>query len=245
MIIWALRKKVGDGQRLLADDPMAGYSLLGGASPRRPTATDERFTKTLAAIDQLVDKTENPKLKTQYRMLAMVVKALDGTGRRVSAILGLKWSDIVVLEENGVRLPHIQFVRGLDKAGRGAWLPLAQKVYDAFMQWRHECPESTGDLVFPDIDAAKPVRSDWMAELLGRAESLADLVPLNGSLFHAYRRRFATAREHVPFNRVMELMGITDARVFRECYCRTSSGALREALADWRPVTDPRLELAA
>lgn len=124
-------------------------------------------------------------------------------------------------------------------------MPLEQRVYDSFIEWNKFCPPSLAGLVFPGVSDAIAIRSDWMGELLGRAERLAQLPPLSGSLFHAYRRRFATAREHMPFNRVMELMGITDAKVFRECYCRTSSESLREALAGARPVTDPRLELAA
>jgi integrase len=245
MILWALKKKVADGQRLLSEDPMAGYVILEEASPRRPIATDERFLKTLAAIERLATEVEDSKLKLQYQMLGLALKALDGTGRRISAVLGLRWSDITVLDEKGISQPQIRFVRALDKAGRGAWLPLAQHFYDALMEWKRHCPRSAGDFVFPDFTESKAVRSDWMGELLGRAESLAGLAPLNGSLFHAYRRRFATAREHIPFARVMELMGITDAKVFRECYCRTSSDLLRDALADPQPVTDPRLELAA
>jgi hypothetical protein len=75
--------------------------------------------------------------------------------------------------------------------------------------------------------------------------SPAGLTPLNGSLFQAYPRRFATARAHMPFKRVVQLMGITDPKVFFECYRRTSSESLREALVNPRPVTDPRFELAA
>jgi len=245
MIVWAVGKKTGNGQRLVSDDPMAGYSILKESSPRRPIATDERFMKTLAAIDRLIAETDDEKLKLKYMMLALALKALEGTGRRISAILGLCWSDIVLLEENDARFPQIRFVRSLDKAGRGAWLPLAQPVYDALMEWRKHCPSSTADLVFPGVSEQIAIRTDWMAELLGRAESLAKLSPLNGSLFHAYRRRFATAREHLQPWHVMELMGITDAKVFRECYCRTSSESLREALGNPRPVTDPRFELAA
>lgn len=245
VILWALKKKIGGGQRLLSEDPMEGYSIQGEASPRRPIATDGRFLKTLAALERLAVEGEDSKLKLQYQMLAVAVKGLDGTGRRISAVLGLGWSDIKALDDEGVAQPQIRFVRALDKAGRGVWLPLDPGLYNALMEWKRQCPSSAGDLVFPDPTGSKAVRSDWMGQLLGRAESLAKLEPLNGSLFHAYRRRFATAREHIPFNRVMELMGITDAKVFRECYCRTSTDLLRDALADPRPVTDPRLELAA
>ena len=49
----------------------------------------------------------------------------------------------------------------------------------------------------PD-DVTKPVNRQRVATWLRKAEELAGLPKLDGSLWHAYRRKWATERKHLP-----------------------------------------------
>jgi integrase len=97
-------------------------------------------------------------------------------------------------------------------------------------------------LVFPDHTGPRPVRTDRLRQLLVQAEAHAGLTMLSGSLFHAYRRKFASERTHVEAAVVMELMGISDLKIFLECYSHTSTDTVKRALRDRRPNSDLRLE---
>ncbi|HEY9225081.1 MAG TPA: site-specific integrase [Gemmatimonadaceae bacterium] len=245
MISWAARKKTPSGRRLLAEDVMEGYKIPEETSPRRPVATDDRYSRSLAAFTRLAQKEESPQLARLYRMMRVFLIALAGVGRRRSAVLGLRWNDVCLLENDGRMEPRIHFDRTLDKANRAAWLPLEPEVWEALQAWKAEDAGNDDDLIFRGNHDGEPISGRWAAELLDRAEADAGLLPLNRSLFHAYRRRFATARAHREPLHVMRLMGITDAKVFRDCYCHSTTEALVSTLADARPVNDKRLEHAA
>jgi integrase len=47
-------------------------------------------------------------------------------------------------------------------------------------------------------DPAKPITRHLAAKWLRRAEKLAGVEPLQGSLWHAYRRKWASERKHLP-----------------------------------------------
>ena len=61
-------------------------------------------------------------------------------------------------------------------------------------------------------------------DLLERSEVAAELEPLEGSDFHAYRRAWATARKHLPLKDVAEAGG--------PCAPTDGTAELRAALAD-------------
>jgi integrase len=246
MVSWAVRKKTADGRRLLADDIMAEYEIPKETSPRRAVATDDRYLRTLAALETLQMKSGCEQLALQYRMMRTVLSTLEGTGRRRSAVLGLHWDDLAEFEKDGRQRPHVHFDRALDKANRDAWVPVTRAVWDALQLWKVESGGNGDGLVFPGIHEGVPLSGRWAAELLSRAEAEAGLMPLNGTLFHAYRRRFATARAQDEKPQVtMWLMGIRDAKVFFTCYCHPTTDDLEAGLYSARPVTDERLERVA
>ena len=94
--------------------------------------------------------------------------------------------------------------------------------------------------VFPAPgDATKPVSRRLAASWLERAEKLAGLEKLNGSLWHAYRRRWATTRKHLPDADVAAAGGWANPNTLRLVYQQADAdtmlrvvlepGELREA----------------
>jgi integrase len=245
VVIWAMRKKF-DGRRLLQEDPMEGVEISGEINPKRPVATHERFEKTLAEIHRLAGAETDAWARQLWVMLGVALVVLEGTGRRLSAVLGLLWSDLRLDEENGFRDARITFRSHLDKKRRAKELPLLPDVARELARYR--LPQSFAGLaerVFPDRDGKAVVNGDRLRQLLGEAEIGAGLDPLDGSKFHAYRRKFATERGHRPDHEVMELMGITDPKVFGECYRKRSDEQLREGLSSVHRVNDLKLERVA
>lgn len=246
MLLWAMRKKTGDGRRLLNEDPMEGFVIHGEVNPKRPVATHDRFEKTLDALERLAASETDSWKRQMCLMLATALVVLEGTGRRISAVLGLRWSDLHLDEEGGFADATITFRKELDKKRREKELPLLEHVARRLASYKATAHFPGGtELVFPDREGAGPVNSDRMRQLLEEAEHEAGLGPLDGSKFHAYRRKFATERGHLADHIVMELMGITDAKVFNDCYRKRSDSQLREGLGDVRRALDPRLERSA
>ena len=67
-----------------------------------------------------------------------------------------------------------------------------------------------------------------------KAEKLAELEPLEGSDFHAYRRKWATERKHLPDADVMAAGGWRDPRSLKSSYQKVDPEMLLAV------VTEPR-----
>jgi hypothetical protein len=90
-----------------------------------------------------------------------------------------------------------------------------------------------------------PVRRDRLALAFIEVEREAELEPLEGTLFHAYRGKFASDRAQLPNNVVMKLMGLADMQTFLTCFCKTSTTLLREVLDGAKPEWDGHRTRAA
>ena len=238
MILWAMRKKRND-RPLLAEDPTQGYEIKEELNPKQEPADQRRFEASLAAADHLANKNASTRAGYLYALLRVVLVVLEGTGRRISAILGLRRADIFLDEANDFREPMITFRKDLDKKGVEAKVPLQPHVARALSAWlRRDRGGQATDVVFPYGPDGAPIRRDRLALAFTDVEQAANLEPLEGTLFHAYRRKFASDRAHLPNNVVMKLMGIADVRTFLDCYCKTSDTLLREVLHSSQPEWD-------
>jgi integrase len=245
MFIWAMRKKV-NGKRMLEEDPMAGVEIKKEINPKRPVATHDRFERTLAETHLKAGAESDQWARQLWVILAVALIVLEGTGRRLSAVLGLKWSDLRLDEEGEFQNATITFRSYLDKKGRATELPLHSDVARVLAHYRAtEDFAGRSDLVFPGRDGKDTANGDRLRQLLEEAEIAAGLEPLDGSKFHAYRRKFATERGNLPDHVVMELMGITDPKVFSDCYRKRSDVQLRDGLSNVIRVNDLRLERVA
>lgn len=80
--------------------------------------------------------------------------------------------------------------------------------------------------------AGKPWTPFHARDLLKRAEKLAELKPGGG--FHAFRRKWANERKHLPLKDIMEAGGWIDPRPLRNCYEQADEDTLLAV------VTEPR-----
>lgn len=78
--------------------------------------------------------------------------------------------------------------------------------------------------------------SRWLCDKwLRKAEERAGLEPLKGSLWHAYRRKFATHMVNVP-DRIMAKLGAWKTPRTLDLYSQPSEEVLAEALTQRRAV---------
>jgi integrase len=125
--------------------------------------------------------------------LELAIVIAEATGRRLGSIRQLAWDDIDFTRDT------ILWRADTDKKRKAWTVPMPATLSDEFKFFRVRLGSAFGLLVFPsDSDATVPVRTDVFYRWLRVAERKAELTKLDGSLWHAYRRGWATSRKHLP-----------------------------------------------
>lgn len=235
---WASKWRTPQGQYLMRENPVRGYEIPREKNPRRPVATEERYRATRAVTDLVtMDVNWSGKIETVRSHLSEVFDITHGTGRRLSAVLKLRYEDLKLAEGpyGAVRWPA-----ATDKTGRETVVPIGPDVRAALDRIISERPGIGAAYLFPAPgDATKPVARDLASKWLKRAEEKAGLEKLDGSLWHAYRRKWATERKHLPDADVAAAGGWANANTLRLVYQQSDAetmlrvvlerGELREA----------------
>lgn len=150
------------------------------------------------------------------------------TGRRLSAIRLLRRSDVLL--DRGTH-GSLRFRADSDKMGYESVVPMSPEARQAVMSALARGPSPFGNApLFPAPgDPNEPV-SRWLCDKwLRQAEKKARLEPLDGGLWHAYRRKFATDMVNVPDRIVAKLGGWKTPRTL-DLYSHPSEEVLAEAL---------------
>ena len=230
---WARRHKHEDGRRLLAENPLHDVEWPREKNPRRPVASHQRYQATLAHVDAV-----DPAGR-----LRCILALARYTGRRESAICGLRASDVLLSPErhraalaasggderdaDHADQGAIRWTAENDKQGLLFIAPLqtaARVEVDYYLQ---RSPR-VGDVpLFPGSDPSKPVRKDVAARLLLKAELAAHLPKMAGGVFHPYRRLWASERRHQPDVDVAAAGGWKDTRALKSSYQHADAAKVR------------------
>lgn len=214
MLHWATTFRLRSGARLLERDPLAGVKRPGrGTNPRRPLATHDRFMATRRAIQGLAEESDDEVQRQRWLKLELALVIAEATGRRLGSIRQLKWSDI----DFGAN--RILWSSVTDKMGVEAKVPMSKALSDELQSFRVKRGGAFGGLLFPsETDRDKPIRRDVFGKWLQQAERRAELVKLDGSLWHAYRRSWATERKDMSPVDVARCGGWKGPRTLLEIY---------------------------
>lgn len=222
---WATEFKRRDGEPLLEVNPLARLKIQHEKSPRRPRADADRYH----ALKDVADK-----LPPAFGL------ALDlawETGHRISAILALKWEDVILDAEEAALLAAelddevvwssdhfpkggIHWYAGLkaDNKKHEHVSPLNAAARRALERVRPDIVPGTA-WVFPaPKDSSKPLGYHVAKRWLERAEKLADIPHLKGGGWHAFRRASASARKHLPPGDVARGGGWWDVATMQRSY---------------------------
>ena len=233
---WATRWRTEDGY-LLSEDPVRGFEIPVEKNPRRPVATRERYEATRAVSDRVLMCVRGEDGAGEVRShLSELLDLANGTGRRLSAICALRYEDLRL-----DRGPHgaIRWPADTDKQGRASLVPISPAVRAALDRVLSARPVTGRAFLFPSPgDPAKPVSRHLADKWLRRAERLAGLEPLEGSLWHAYRRKWATERKHLPPTDVAAAGGWAGPESMQRSYQHADQATMLRVVLGGRDLED-------
>jgi integrase len=207
-----------NGKPILPRNPLEKYKVPREKNPKRPLIEDE-------VIDQLLHVADDV-----HPFLAVVVNLARHTGRRLSAILGLTWDDIDF--DSGT----IRWRAELDKKRKQWSTPIPKKSLAVLRAHRAAHPSIGATLLFPHPkDRRKPVDRHLAAYWLKRAHLLAKVEQPDGSLWHTFRRLWATERKDLPLKDVAAAGGWSDTSTLLQCYQQPDPDTMRDVLDYERP----------
>jgi integrase len=209
---FATEYRLADGRYLLAGDPTRGMEIPVEDDPKRPLFDENRYARLLATASA--------------RLLPLLVLAHD-TGRRISAIVALRWDDwCPTAGLYGVltwRAAH-------DKLGKTWNVPVTQAVGDALTRLEHRGPYLFPTLADPARSITRTVATNW----LRRAERRAQLVHLPGGGWHAFRRAWATGRKHLSLKDVAYAGGWSETSTLVSIYQQPDVESLAQVVEGGR-----------
>ena len=198
---WAARWRTASGNYLMRENPARGFDAPQEANPRRPVASQDRYEAVRGVSDQVV----MGKGRSGRSYLSELLDIVNGTGRRISAVCQLRYEDLQ-LSSTG-QAPHgaIRWPAATDKMGHETVAPLDPITRKASDRILCERPGIGAAPLFPSPENPAVAMTRHLADKwLRKAEKLAGLEKQKGSLWHAYRRKWATERKHRGSDRGME-----------------------------------------
>ncbi len=237
---WAVTKR-----RLLRENPLAGLTIPEEPNPRRPVATADRYDATRAVAERMeMELRGNGKRATVPSYLPELLDLAYSTGRRISAICALRFEDLRLDAPpfGAIRWPAdtdkmgVAWETAIDERARRA---LDRVLVDREVGTRRRWPQSP--YLFPSPrNAVRPVSKDLASAWLEAAEAMAELPKLDGSLWHAYRRGWATARKHYPVADVAAAGGWKTRDTLERIYQQPDAATLRQVILEPRELRDAR-----
>jgi integrase len=210
---------------LLQHHPLASFRIPSERDPKRPVVNDT----TTAALRAVADEV-HPYLRTP-------IVVARTTGRQLSAVLGLRWEDIDFDEGT------IRWRAEHDKLRKTWVVPAARATLEELGRFRARYPGLGQAPLFsaPQADAAPRCPCDTASRRLLAQAGVRDIggAEADGSMWHAFRRFWATERRTLPVKDVAAAGGWKDVTTLIECYQQPDSETLR-AVADFvRPAVRP------
>lgn len=196
------------GEGLLDANPMAAKrardAMRIAHTVNQPWITDDEIKKLKAVAPQLPPA------------FAVLLDVAGDTGRRISAILGLRWADVMFKPEDAWRKCKELDARcdwlvedfanggirwyagkGINKKRRDHVSPMPVEVRHTLMQWKKNTLGIAARFVFvAPADPTRALERHVAKKWLTKAEGFAKLDHQAQSGWHAFRRRWATKRKH-------------------------------------------------
>ncbi len=197
---WAVKWRYPDGTRLLHQNGTLGLDVPTERNPKRPVSNDDRYAATRAVSDNVMMEVRwNGRRLVQRSYLSELLDIANGTARRITAICGLRYQDFRLEPSKDAPYGSIRWPEDTDKEGREWLCPIDPTVRTATDRIMQERPGIGAALVFPSpTDPTQSVTKDLASEWLLEAERMAGLPKLKGGVWHPFRRKWATARKHLP-----------------------------------------------
>lgn len=195
----------------LIRNPIRGFARPRTAHPRRPVSTYDRFLALMKVAGRV-----HPRFPAYLTLI-------ESVGWRLSAIARLRFPEDVDRQRTK-QAPYgrLRLSARQDKEHVELWVPLTKEARKAI-----DGLKTLSGPLFPAVrDPSQSWDRYYCRTLLERAEKLAGLTPLDGSDFHAFRRKWATERKGLPDVDVAAAGGWRDPRTLKLVYQQVDAEGL-------------------
>jgi integrase len=203
MLQWATTVRLPNRDFLLQRNPLQGVKRIREKNKKQPVATWERYEATVAAMQKLRAESESDEERMRWVRLELALFLAERTGKRVGSIRHLRWEDFD--HARGV----LSWRAESDKKGYDWSVPMPSEFFETVRGFQRDIGAIAG-YVFAANSADGIMDRHTFEKGLRTAEKRARLAKLDGSLWHAYRRKWATERKHLPLKDVARAGGWKD-----------------------------------
>ncbi len=229
VLTWAAgdrQKKVGvpsperDGQLLIRENPVRNFVIPSETNPLRPVASQDRLEAICEVATGLaVTRQQDGKVVHEPTYLLEILNIVAGTARRISAVLQLRYDDLVLARTKDEPHGAIRWRSESDKMRYESTVAISPEVRAAVDRILTDRPGIGAAPLFPSFsDPSVPIRKDIVDKWLIKAEQAAGLEHLRGGIWHPYRRKWATERKDLPVKDVAAAGGWRSLQALQECY---------------------------
>ena len=191
-------------------------SLILGAVPVPLKQRDYERPLRRVAPEVMMEVRWSAKPKTVPSHLLELFDLAVETGRRLSAVCQLTYAD---LRMDPGPFGSVKWPGRSDKQKREQTVPLTPVARAAVDRVLRERPGIGDTPLFPSPwDPTRSMTRHLADKWLRRAERLAGIPSQDGSLWHAYRRRWATVRKHLPAQDVAKAGGWASVGMVENVY---------------------------
>lgn len=205
---------------VLERDPTRGYDIPKEKNPERNVATHDR-------VDAIREHYRTPTMRIEWNgrqeevesFLPEIFEIVVGTGRRIGAVCSLRYEDLELEPTPAAPWGAIVWPEDTDKVGKRWRCPISEDVRQALEAALTKRPHVGSGPLFPrPRDRKKPVPYHVISQWLREAEGLASVEPQGQTLWHAYRRLWASARKDLPDVDVAQAGGWASLAALKSAY---------------------------
>jgi integrase len=212
MLSWATTVRLPNGDFLLQRNPLHGIKRVREKNKKQPVATWERYEATIAAIQRLRAESDSDDDRLRWLRMEFALFIAERTGKRLGSIRQLRWEDFRFERQ------IVYWRAEADKKGYKWEVPMPADFFDTVRSFRREIGAVAG-FVFAAPNSSDGTMDRYLFDKwLSRAEKAAQLPKLDGGLWHAYRRKWAIERKHLPMKDVAAAGGWKDVGTLLNVY---------------------------
>jgi integrase len=232
LLKWAAMIRVPGGGYMLDRNPLDGVKCVREKNKKQPVATWERYTATVEAMQRLAAAETGSRGRDRWLRMEFALFLAEATGRRLGSIRQLEWSDFQL--ETGL----LHWSADADKRGYSWDVPMPPTFMDRVREFRRKL-SAVGGPVFPAVKSDRAIMDRHLFDKwLARAEREAGLPKLDGGLWHAYRRKWAIERKHLPPMDVAAAGGWKGVQTLMQVYQQADPKSVLVVTSEVRKLRD-------
>jgi integrase len=232
MLLWATTVRVSGGPYLLTRNPLQGVKRIREKNKKQPHATWERYEATIAAVRQLRDESDSDDARVRWTRMELAIFLAERTGRRLGSIRHLRWEDFWFDRQ------IVYWRAEADKKGYKWEVAYPSDFFEAVRRFQRDLGVG-GGFVFSAPNARDGIMDRHLFDKwLSVAEKKARLPKLDGSLWHAYRRKWAIERKYLPLRDVAAAGGWKDVNTLLEVYQQSDEESVLAVTSETRKLRE-------